>query len=357
MCKRKPSTMACVFPVARCISSMKNATRDRSSFKPWCRFFPTTAKNPSRRAFSNKSTAFTRGQSSSMPKAGCASKGGGSSSTDLPKTTTGSCFSPRSNNEKGETTRHLDREARGQRWASRLSPIPHSHRALLGHARVSKFFVHCVCAHRLFVHPVDQRFEVGRSGSAHGVRHAFHGCRGLLSDRHVFQSFCPRNRRRRCQPRLLSRPRRRAGRAAWVGALDAPGGGLRVHGPRGRHGRARLVGSPGACALPAVRGALVDSLCNFYARGRFHRRRGLCASAAPGVAGGWASLRREVAPGIEKLSRSLAGHSSSDDPFICDPSHSSLDARDSWTRDWYRYPLLLLSDSLSFRRHFCGDSH
>ena len=84
--KESRSSMACAFPAARCISSMKSATRGRSSSKPWCRYFPTIPRNHWRRGFSSKNTASIRGRSSSMPRVACMSWDAESSSMALPRT-------------------------------------------------------------------------------------------------------------------------------------------------------------------------------------------------------------------------------------------------------------------------------
>jgi hypothetical protein len=56
--------------------------------------FPDDSEESSRHAFSNKSTAFTRGRSSSMPKAELRVEGRRVLVDGLTRTTTGSCSAP-----------------------------------------------------------------------------------------------------------------------------------------------------------------------------------------------------------------------------------------------------------------------
>ena len=217
--KESRSIMACASPAARCISSMKSATRGRSSFKPWCRCFPTTARRRWRRAFSSRNTASIPARFNFTPKAGCMSVGR-RVLVDRPGQGRG---------RECSSNRRWTNEDRPSRFSSFTEAARQRRVCWLIFSRASTSSAFCIplrprnfpglrwrCS---FICLPKAISAVRWTALARplGIKTPFKDHAQLLFDRHVLQSFRAGHRGRRRQPGLLSRQRRRRARKGHAG--------------------------------------------------------------------------------------------------------------------------------------------
>src|SRR5258705_7533375 len=177
--------MACASQAARCISSMKSATRDRSSFKPWCRYFPTIARSCWRRAFSSRNIGSIRARFNFMPRADCTWWDAESWLIALPKTSRKRSFSHRWTNEESEARFRPRPQTGRQRGIAGLFSRAYPHRTLSADFCEREIFLHRFGNVGLSLYPRHQRGTLDGLGPAGRHQDAVYGYAALLFDRHV----------------------------------------------------------------------------------------------------------------------------------------------------------------------------
>src|SRR5580765_7901351 len=177
--------MAYASRAAPCISSMKSATRGRSSFNPWCRYIPTIARSSWRRVFSSRNTASIRARFNFMPRVDCMWWDAESWSIALPKTSRKRSFSHRWTDEESEARSRPCPQAGRERGAAGLFSRAHPHRALSADFCEREIFLYRFGNVGLSFYSRHQRGALDGFGPAAWHQDAVYSHAALLFDRHV----------------------------------------------------------------------------------------------------------------------------------------------------------------------------